>query len=67
MALGLDPKVPTNLGKGHLDGPATDEPAEYVDWIGLEIGAQECLRPQLPSEIADKYITDWNKASGMMP
>jgi hypothetical protein len=67
LALGLDTKVTTDLGKGHLDGPATDKPAEYVDWIGLEIGAQEGLRPQFAGDIADQYITDGHEASGMMP
>src|ERR1700733_956371 len=67
LALGLDTEMTTDLGKGHLDGPATDEPPEYVDWIGFEIGAQECLRPQFAGDIANQYIADWHEVSGMMP
>lgn len=46
LALGLDAGVAPDFGEGDLNGPTTDKLAEDVDWIGFEIGTEECLRPQ---------------------
>ena len=47
LPLGLDAEMSAHLGKGHLDGPAPNEPADNVEWIGLEIGTEKALRLEL--------------------
>ena len=44
LALGLNAEVAADLGERDLDAPATNEPAQDVERLGLEIGAQEGLR-----------------------
>ncbi len=67
LALTFDAQVAPNFGKRHLNRPAPDKPTEDIDWIGFDIGAQECLRPEFASKIADQDIADRHKAPGMMP
>jgi hypothetical protein len=48
LALGLDTEMTTDLGKGHLDGRATDKATEDVDWLGFAIGAQDACGRSSP-------------------
>jgi hypothetical protein len=34
---GLEAEMTTDLGEGDLDRPATDEPAEDIEWGGVQV------------------------------
>src|SRR3954471_7837497 len=67
LALGFDAEVATDLGEGDLDAPAADEPAQDIERIGGEIGAQECLRAELILAVAHQHVADWDVVAGMRP
>ena len=56
MALGFNAEVTAYLCKGHLDGPAADEPAEDIERVGIKIGAQKGLRLELVSDVANQHV-----------
>src|SRR4051794_37945652 len=67
LALGLDAEVATDLGEGNLGAPATNEPAQDVERIGGEIGAQKRLRAELILAVAHQHIADRDVMAGMRP
>src|SRR4051794_10601919 len=67
LALGLDAEVTTDLGEGDLHAPAADEPAQDIERIGGEIGAQEGLRAELILAVAHQYVADRDVMAGMRP
>src|SRR6185295_14192903 len=52
LALGLDAEVARELGEGDFGAPAASKPAQDIEWICREIGAQEGLRAELIVAIA---------------
>ena len=48
LGLSFDAKVARDLGEGDLGAPAANEPAQDIERIGGEIGAQEGLKLKLP-------------------
>src|SRR4051794_35072276 len=67
LALGLDAEVAADLGEGDLHAPAANEPAQDVERIGCEIGAQEGLRAELILAIAHQHVADRDVVAGMRP
>src|SRR3954453_10755979 len=67
LTWGLDAEVATDLGKGDLDAPAANEPAQDIERIGGEIGAQEGLRAELILAVAHQHVADRDAAAGMRP
>src|SRR3954451_17006540 len=67
LALGLDAEVAADLGEGDLHAPAANEPAQDIEWIGGEIGAQEGLRAELILAVAHQHVADRNVVAGMRP
>src|SRR3954447_24703617 len=67
LALGLDAEVATDLGEGDLGTPATRKPAQDIEWIGREIGAQEGLRAELVLAVAHQHVADRDVVAGMRP
>ncbi len=66
LPLCLDAEMTTDLGEGDLDRPAPDEPAENVERIGREIGAQEGLRFEFAERIAHQDVADGNTTARMV-
>src|SRR3982751_5974732 len=64
---GLDAEVAANLGEGHLDRPAADEPAQDVERRRVEIGAEERLGLALTRRIADQDVADGDAVAGLGP
>src|SRR3954447_22772170 len=58
LALCLDAEVAPDLGKGDLGAPAASKPAQDIERIGGEIGAQEGLRAELILAVAHQHIAD---------
>src|SRR5690242_14939649 len=67
LPLGLDAEMATDLGEGDLGGPAADEPAQDIERIGGEIGAQEGLRAELIPAVAHQHVADRDVVAGMRP
>src|SRR3954470_3279630 len=67
LALGFDAEVATDLGKGDLGAPAANEPAQDIEWIGREIGAQEGLRAELIFAVAHQHVADRDTMARMRP
>src|SRR5215204_503501 len=67
LALGLDAEVATDFGEGNLGAPATNKPAQDVERIGREIGAQEGLRAGLILAVAHQHVADRDVFAGMRP
>src|SRR5215210_2640025 len=67
LALGFDAEVATDLGEGDLHAPAANEPAQDIERIGCEIGAQEGLRAKLILAVAHQHIADRDVMAGMRP
>src|SRR4029078_10327381 len=67
LALGLDAEVSAYLGEGNLGAPATNEPAQDVERIGREVGAQKRLRAELILAVAHQHIADRGVMAGMRP
>src|SRR3954451_20714457 len=67
LALGLDAEVATDLGEGDLHAPAADEPAQDIERIGGEIGAQEGLRTELILAVTHQHVADRDVMAGMRP
>src|SRR5215211_3330468 len=67
LALGLDAEVATDLGEGDLGTPAANEPAQDIERIGCEIGAQEGLRTELILAVAHQHVADRDVVAGMRP
>src|SRR4051794_34587502 len=65
LALGFDAEVATDLGEGNLHAPAASKPAQDIERIGREIGAQEGLRAELILAIAHQHVADRDVVSGM--
>src|SRR5208337_5162047 len=56
-----------DFGEGDFDRPATHEPAEDVERVGIKVGAEKCLRFEFAHWIAHQDITDGNAVAGMVP
>ena len=56
-----------DLGEGDLDRPATDEPAQNVERVGIEIGAEKGLRLEFALRVTHQDIADGNPAAGVVP
>src|SRR3954469_17855794 len=67
LALGFDAEVATDLGEGDLGAPAASKPAQDIEWIGGEIGAQEGLRAELILAVAHQHVADRDVVAGMRP
>src|SRR3954451_2128490 len=67
LALGFDAEVAADLGEGDLGAPAASKPAQDIEWIGGEIGAQEGLRAELALAVAHQHVADRNVVAGMRP
>src|SRR3712207_499368 len=67
LALGFDAEVATDLGEGDLGAPAANKPAQDIEWIGREIGAQEGLRAELIFAVAHQHVADRDMMAGMRP
>src|ERR1044071_883282 len=67
LALGLDAEMATDLGEGDLGAPAASKPAQNIEWICGEIGAQEGLRAELILAVAHQHVADWDVVAGMRP
>ena len=67
LTLGLDAEVATDLGEGDLHAPAASKPAQDIEGICREIGAQEGLRAELILAIAHQHVADRDVVSGMRP
>src|SRR4051795_10680504 len=67
LALGLDAEMATDLGEGDLGAPAASKPAQDIEWIGGEIGAQERLRAELALAVAHQHVADRDVMAGMRP
>src|SRR3954462_8651916 len=50
-----------------LDAPATDEPAQDVHRVGVQVGAQEGLRLLLAARVAHQHPADRHAHAGVMP
>ena len=55
LALGFDAEVATDLGEGDLHAPAANEPAQDIEWICREIGAQKGLWAELILAVAHQH------------
>src|SRR5690242_21824773 len=67
LALGLDAEMATDLGEGDLGAPAASKPAQDIERIGGEIGAQEGLRAELALAVAHQHVADRDVVAGMRP
>lgn len=70
LTLRLDAEVAANFGEGHLDRPASDEPGEHVGGIGIGVGGQECLCPELSGGITQDKPAQaalWASQDGSTP
>src|SRR3954451_3558789 len=67
LALGLDAEMATDLGEGDLGAPAASKPAQDIERIGGEIGAQEGLRAELILAVAHQHVADRDVMAGMRP
>src|SRR5271165_2876662 len=56
-----------NLGEGHFDRPAANKPAENIDGLRIEVGAQERLWSEFVGNVADQDVADRDQATWMMP
>jgi hypothetical protein len=66
-SLALDAEVPANFGDGHFGRPAANEPAQDFKRVGVEIGAQERLRTEFASGVADQHVADRHEPARMAP
>src|SRR5215217_8350654 len=53
--------------EGGLDAPATDEPAQDVDRVGVQVGAQEGLRFLFAARVTYEHPADRHAHAGVMP
>src|SRR5918994_7463351 len=67
LPLGLDAEVAADLGECDLDRPTTNEPAEDVERLRSEIGAEECLGLALTRRVTDQDVADGNAVAGLGP
>ena len=67
LTLRLHAEMPAHFRKGHLRRPATDEPAQDIERLGVKVRAQECLRPKHPGNIAHQNVADRHVLARMMP
>src|SRR5271166_2195459 len=56
-----------DFGEGDFDRPATHEPAEDVERVGIKVGAEKGLRFEFGRGIAHQDITDGNAVAGVVP
>jgi hypothetical protein len=63
--LALDAKVAADLFEGDLDRPAPDEPAQDVQRVSLQVGAQEGLRIMVAHDVAHQHPADRHAPAGM--
>src|SRR5215208_220788 len=67
LALGFDAEMATDLGEGDLGAPAANKPAQDVERIGREVGAQKRLRAELILAVAHQHVADRDVMAGMRP
>src|SRR3954469_682727 len=67
LPLGLHAEVAADLGECDLDRPATNEPAEDVERLRIEIGAEECLGVALTRRVTDQDVADGDAVAGLGP
>ncbi len=67
LALGLDAEVAADFGEGDLGAPAANEPAQDIEWICREIGAQKGLWAELILAVAHQHVADRDVVTGMRP
>jgi len=67
LALGFDTEVARDLGEGDLGAPAASKPAQDIERISGEIGAQEGLRAKFILAVTYQHITDRDVVTGMRP
>src|SRR3954447_19206105 len=67
FAIGFHAEVAADLGEGDLDRPATNEPAEDVERLRIEIGAEECLGLALTRRVTDQDVADGDTVAGLGP
>src|SRR5918995_4755784 len=67
LPLGLDAEVAADLGECDLDRPATNEPAEDVERLRSEIGAEECLGFALTRRVTDQDVAEGDAVAGLGP
>src|ERR1700712_6138128 len=56
-----------NFCEGDLDRPAADEPAQTVERVCIEVGAEKGLRLEFARRVADQDVADGNASAGMVP
>lgn len=64
---GLNTEMAANLGESDLDRPAADKPAQNVERVRIEIGAEKGLRLEFAVWVAHQYMADGNAAPGVVP
>src|SRR5919112_2803056 len=67
LTLSFDAEMATDLGEGDLGAPAASKPAQDIERIGCEIGAQEGLRAELLLAVAHQHVADRDVVAGMRP
>lgn len=67
LPLGFDPEVTPDFFERHLDRPSADEPAQDIQRIGVDIGAQERLGIVIAGDVAHEDVADGHALAGMVP